>query len=115
MARVPEVTREQMSEELRPIYDEIAESRGQVRGPFAVMLNSPHAALLVARLGHHIRFEHPFEPWVMELAVLTAARESDCLFEWAAHEPQGAKAGLSAATITAVRDRTAPAGLNEKE
>jgi 4-carboxymuconolactone decarboxylase len=115
MARVPEVTRESLPEELRPIYDEIAESRGRVSGPFPVMLNSPELALLVARVGHHVRFQHPFEPWVMELAVLTAAREWDCLFEWAAHEPQGLKAGLSQQTIDAIRNRTAPAGLNERE
>jgi 4-carboxymuconolactone decarboxylase len=51
----------------------------------------------------------------MELAVLTAAREWDCLFEWAAHEPQALKAGLSQPTVDAIRDRTAPAGLNERE
>jgi 4-carboxymuconolactone decarboxylase len=115
MARVPEVTRDDLPEELQPIYDEIAASRGRVSGPFPVMLHSPRLAALVARVGHHVRFENPFEPWVMELVVLTAAREWDCLFEWAAHEPMAAKAGVKPEVIAAIRDRTAPAGFGERE
>jgi len=115
MARVPSVTRALLPAEAQPIYDEIAESRGQVSGPFPVLLNSPQAAVLVARLGHYIRFETGLEPWVYELVVLTAARELDCRFQWGAHEPQAARAGLRPEVIAAIRDRTAPAGFGEQD
>jgi 4-carboxymuconolactone decarboxylase len=116
MARVHEVTaREELAPEHQPIFDEIAASRGRISGPFPVLLNSPEMALQVARIGHHVRFNHHFEQWVFELVVLTAAREADCLFEWAAHSRDAAKAGIRPEVIAAIRDRTAPSGLNEQE
>ncbi len=116
MARVPEITaREQLPAEQWPIFDEIAESRGRVSGPFPVLLNSPEMAIQIARLGHHVRFNHHFEPWLFEIAVLTAAREWDCLFEWAAHAPIAAQAGVRPEVIAAIEERRAPAGLGEQE
>lgn len=115
MARVPEVTREQLPEGKQSIYDEIVGSRGSVRGPFPVLLNSPDVALQIARLGHHVRFQNTLEPWVMELAVVAAARQWDCRFEWAAHAAAAGRAGVRPEAIAAVRNRTAPRGLQERE
>lgn len=115
MPRISEVTREQLPEEHQAIFDEIAASRGRVSGPFPVMLNSPEAALLVARLGHRIRFQNSLDPWVFELAVLAGARERDCLFEWSAHQAEAERVGLRPELVAAVRSRTAPAGLSEQE
>src|SRR5688572_19197118 len=105
MARVPEFTaREDLAPEHQPIFDEIAESRGRIAGPFPVLLNSPEMALQVARIGHHVRFKHNFEPWAFEVAVLTAAREADCLFEWAAHSRAAEQAGVRPEVIAAIRN-----------
>ncbi len=116
MARVPEITtQDQLPVEQHAIFEEIAESRGRVSGPFPVLLNSPEMAIQVARLGHHVRFEHHFEPWFYEIVVLAVAREWDCLFEWAAHAPAAAKAGVHPDVISAIEQRRAPAGLGEQE
>ena len=116
MARVPEITmRDQVPVEHQAIFDEITESRGRVTGPCPVLLNSPEMAVQVARIGHHVRFNHHFEPWLFEIAVLTAARELDCLFEWAAHAPAAERAGVRPDVIAAIAERRAPAGLGEQE
>jgi 4-carboxymuconolactone decarboxylase len=115
MARVPEVTREQLPEDKRQIFDEIMASRGRVGGPFSVLLHSPDSAAPIARLGHHIRFENALEPWVVELVVIAAAREWDCRFEWAAHAAAAERVGLGPEIVAAVRDRTAPKGFSAQQ
>ena len=62
MARVPEVSREDLPPEHRHIYDEIERSRGYVGGPFKVLLNSPEPAGRAAHLGAYVRFESTLPP-----------------------------------------------------
>jgi 4-carboxymuconolactone decarboxylase len=49
-----------------------------------------------------------------ELVILSVARHFDCHFEWAYHVREARKAGLSAETIAAIRER-APAGLADDD
>ncbi|MFQ5934369.1 MAG: carboxymuconolactone decarboxylase family protein [Dehalococcoidia bacterium] len=115
MPRVPSVVREDLLEEDRSAYDEIAGSRGEVGGPFPVLLNSPETARRIAHLGTYIRFESALPLWVRELAILITAREWDCQFEWTYHEPMARKAGVRDGSITTIRDRKAPEGLDPEE
>ena len=115
MARVPEATREQLPADQQHVYDEIAASRGSVRGPFAVLLHSPEAAGRTAHLGAYIRFDTSLEQPALELVALTVAREWDCQFEWTAHEPLARNAGGREEAIAALKERRAPAGLTEGE
>ena len=115
MPRVPVVSREDLKEEHRPIYDEILGSRSEVSGPFSVLLNSPELARRVAHLGAYIRFESVLPPEVRELVILTTAREWNCQYEWTYHEPEARKAGVRDEAIFSIRDRKAPAGLNDDE
>jgi len=101
--RVPPVdSRDQLDDDQRHHYDAIAESRGYVRGPFPVLLHSPPAAGLVADLGAYVRFESVLDEEIRELAILTTARERDCAYEWAAHEPYAREVGVREAAIDAV-------------
>ncbi len=116
MTRIPRIkTREDVAEGGRGAYDEIKGSRGEVSGPFSVLLNSPEMARRVAHLGAYIRFESSLSADVTELAILTTAREWNCQYEWTYHEPEGRKAGVREEAIIAVRDRRAPSGLTEDE
>ena len=115
-ARIPFITeREQLSEDQRHNYDSIVESRGGVRGPFGVLLNSPEVAGRVGHLGAYIRFEGELPGTVRELAILTAAREFDCAFEWAAHEPIARDEGVREEAIDAVAHRAPVDDLTETE
>ena len=109
MARIPAVERrEDLAPEHRAAYDEIAASRRRVAGPFAMLLHSPEVARRAAHLGAYIRFEATLDGKVRELAVLAAAREMDCRYEWAAHAAEARRAGVREEAIAAIGSR-APA------
>lgn len=109
MSRIPEVTaREELPQGQRHIWDEITSSRGQVQGPFKVLLHSPIFAQRAAHLGAYVRFEseQTLPPRVRELAVLTAARMNDCGYEYAAHRRIASTVGVSEAEAQAIADRS---------
>jgi 4-carboxymuconolactone decarboxylase len=114
--RVPYLTeREQVAEDGLESYDSIAESRGGVRGPFAVLLNSPDLAGRIGHLGAYVRYESGLPDAVRELAIVTTAREFDCAYEWAAHEPIAREAGVRDEAIDVVAEREPTDDLTETE
>lgn len=115
MSRIPEVGgREDLPEAERHVWDEIAASRGQVQGPFKVLLHSPQFAQRAAHLGAYVRFESGdhLPPRVRELAVLSTARALDCGYEYSAHHRQAASVGISEAEVSAITARD-PSGLGD--
>lgn len=115
-SRMPFVTnREQLPEAQRRNYDRIAESRERVGGPFGVLLNSPEVAGRTGHLGAYLRFEGELSGAVRELAILTTAREFDCAYEWAFHEPLARREGVSEETVAVVADQAPADGLPEVE
>jgi 4-carboxymuconolactone decarboxylase len=116
MARVPLIaTKDQLASEHHAAWDLIAQSRGQVAGPFGVLLHSPEVAKRAAHLGAYLRFESALSGEQRELAILATARATDCRYEWAAHVPLAKKAGVRSEAIAALRDRRAPVGLTPAE
>ncbi len=116
MARIPTITQKsELPAEHHAAFDLITQSRGQVAGPFSVLLHSPEAARRVAHLGAYFRFESALSGEHRELAILATARAMDCAYEWAAHVPLARKAGVRGEAIAAIRDRRAPDGLTEAE
>ncbi len=85
MARVPNVTREQLSPEHHAFYDSIASSRGSVRGPYGVLLQSPDLAARVAHTGSFVRFDLDLPESLKETVIITTAREIKNQYEFAAH------------------------------
>jgi len=116
MARIPTIQkREELAPEQRGIFDRIRESRGEVRGPFPVLLQSPEMAGRTAELGAYVRFQSRLPVKEKELVILTVAREMDCRFEWAAHVVLARGAGVREEAIRAIRERLAPQGLTPDE
>lgn len=114
--RVPYLTeRDQVPEGGHEAYDHIAESRGHVGGPFGVLLNSPEVADRVGHLGAYVRFESGLPDRVRELAILATAREFDCAYEWAAHEPIARDAGVREEVVEAVANRESTEDLPADE
>jgi 4-carboxymuconolactone decarboxylase len=104
--RIAEVTeREALPADQQPIFDTIAESRGRVGPPFSVLLHSAEVAGRIAHLGAYLRFDSPISAQDRELAILTAAREADCSFEFAGHARLARDAGVRDAAIEALRTR----------
>jgi 4-carboxymuconolactone decarboxylase len=115
-ARVPLLAdRNQLSPEAQRAYDQIASKRGGVVGPFQVLLHCPELAGRVGALGHVIRFEGMLPADVRETAVLAAAREMDCAFEWSAHVELARAAGVPDRTVAAIAERRGLEDLTPRE
>lgn len=105
MARLPELSeRDSVPAEGHAAFDEIMESRKGVRGPFAILMHSPEVARRTAHLGAQLRFASTLPDAVRELATITAAREMDCDYEWAAHAKLAAEHGVRREAIEALND-----------
>ena len=115
MARLPYVSREELPEDKRHIYDHIAESRGSVLNIQRMLLNSPDAAEAVSNLGEYIRYRSALDPAIRETAIITTAREIGSEYQWSHHEPEARKAGVRDEVIDSIRSGRAPMGLPAKE
>ncbi len=116
MARLPELTtRDDVAPDQRHNFDSIAESRGRISGPFAMLLHSPEIAGRAAHLGAYIRFNSTLEPALRELAIITAAREFDCEYEWGAHERLARQEGVRDVAIDVVASRGDLGSLTDDE
>lgn len=96
-------TKDQVKPEHHPQFDAIASSRGEVRGPFAMLMHSPELAGRAAHLGAYVRFEGVLAHRTIELAVVSAARALNCPYEWGAHVIQAKEQGISDTAIDAIR------------
>jgi 4-carboxymuconolactone decarboxylase len=117
MARVPYVNREEMDAEGQEIYDRIRRDRNSqtVGLQFRALLNSPKAASFLTSMGAQLRFQSAIPEKLKEFAIIIVAREWNSDIEWTAHAALSAAAGVSAASIEAVRTGKAPAGLTAEE
>lgn len=116
MARIPMLNKpEKLSAEQRKVYDAISATRGGVNGPFSILLHNPDMAERMAHLGDYIRFESRLSSSIRIVAALVTARIMNSEFEFSINAEYGKKAGLSDSVIAAIRERTAPKGLNKEE
>jgi len=117
MARVPYVERAEMDAEGQEIYDRIRRDRNadKVGFQFRTLLHSPKAAGFLTSMGAELRFRSALPERLKEFAITVVAREWNSDIEWTAHAALAAKAGVSAASIEAIRTGKAPAALTGEE
>jgi len=78
--------REDVPEENRTSYDNVAEFRGgSVSGPYGILLHSPELAEKTAVLGKYVRWNSDLTPAQREIAIITAARCLDAELMWGSH------------------------------
>jgi 4-carboxymuconolactone decarboxylase len=108
--RIPLIhDREQLTADACAAYDAISGSRGNVAGPFALLLHEPELATRIAHLGTHIRFESTLCAREREMVILTVASELECDYEWHFHADVARRAGVAEDAIAAIRDGREPA------
>jgi 4-carboxymuconolactone decarboxylase len=95
-------------EALNPDQKAVAEAilngpRGQIQGPFNVLLRAPKLANHVQRLGAHLRFSGALDGRFRELAILTVARHWSAQFEWFVHYPIAMELGVDAEAAERLR------------
>jgi 4-carboxymuconolactone decarboxylase len=117
VARVPYVKRDELDAEGQEIYDRIRRDRNspEVGLQFRALLHNPRAAGYLTSLGAQLRFQSAMPDDLKELAIILVAREWNSAIEWTGHTVLAARAGVSAASIEAIRTGKAPEALTEPE
>ena len=117
MSRIHSITEKtELPVSQRPLFDNItAVYDGRVVGPFRILLHSPELANRFSEIGRYLRLESALPASARELAILLVARETDCPYEWMAHEPAANSADVSEAAINTVRHSCFVEGVSESE
>jgi len=115
--RLPLVKRDDLDAAGQKLYDQASSggSLAGLQGPAGIRLWSPGLAAATSGANRYLRFNAGLDPRLVELAILTVAREADSRFEWDAHEANGLKVGLMPALIDVVRLRKPLTGLDAKD
>lgn len=105
MARIPMVNCENLTPAQQRVFDAMLSGprKSAPVGPLAVAMHRPELAEAWSALGLVLRFNSSFPPRLREFTILLTGRFWDCQFEWASHETEAVKAGLSARSIETLR------------
>jgi 4-carboxymuconolactone decarboxylase len=106
MARTPNVTRDQVPEGLRSVFDaQTASTGGTVTGgPGSVMIHSPEMRRRANDLVNYLRDESSLPKQIQELAMIITARSMDCQYIWHAHAARARQQGISDEFVDSLRD-----------
>ena len=117
MARIPLVTRAQITEKEQPAYDAFMLSRaGRPNiGPYSLLLHMPEMAQRLEALRTYIRDESSLPQRLQELVMISVAREMDCAFIWYAHAAAARQAGVRGDVVDAIREKRPLANLEPDE
>lgn len=116
MPRVAPVTgKSDVAPEHAAIVDGVVEMFGNVRGPFSILLHSPKLAERVLSLVKFYRDESVVEGRLRSLAILTAVREREAAYVWAAQVGAARRAGVREEAIDLIRAKGDPASLPVEE
>ena len=117
--RLPLPRRDELDAEAQRVYDNLADPRGGslrgLRGPGGIHLHSSELARHTRPLNRYLRQEAGLGGRLRELAILVTAREHDSQFEWAAHEAEARREGLSSEIIETIRHRRDTGALDEAD
>jgi 4-carboxymuconolactone decarboxylase len=110
MARIAEVTREDLNPRQQKLYDDIMRSRprGKLSGPFSVWIHTPDIAEPADGLATCFRVNPKLDKRLIELIVLLMCRAGTVKYAWSVHAPLAHQAGLTPETIDAIRAGARP-------
>ena len=109
MSRYREIPPAEMSPAQQRVREQIiAGKRGRFGGPFELLIRAPEICGLASQLGEHLRWGTSLPDRLSELAIITTARFWRAQYEWYAHAPLAAKAGVPSAAIEAIRTDGTP-------
>lgn len=117
--RLPLPDRDGLDDAARKTYDSLADPAGGslagLRGPGGIRLHSPELSRGLRPANIRLRDPGVIDARTRELAILITAREHDCQFEWAAHEAEAKREGVSDEVVDVVRHRGPTRGLTEAD
>ena len=116
MPRIAPITgKSAVSAEHHHVVDAVVQVFGNVRGPFSMLLHSPKLAERVLGLVRFFRDESIVEGRLRSLAILTAVRERQAAYVWAAQVGAARRAGVREETIDLIRAKGDPGKLPAEE
>jgi 4-carboxymuconolactone decarboxylase len=116
MPRVAPITgKADVPAEYHRVVDDVVGVFGQIRGPFSMLLHSPKLAEKMLQLVKFNRDESIVEPKLRSLAILSAVREKEAAYVWAAQVGAARRAEVAEKTIDLLRAKGDPASLSEDE
>lgn len=93
------------------VADAVVKVFGHIRGPFSMLLHSPKLAEQLLPLVTFVREKSLVEPNLRFAGILTAARENESAYVWAAQVEQARKNGIREELIDLIRAKGDPAKL----
>src|SRR5438128_283011 len=116
MPRVAPITgKSDVPAEHHVVVDAVVKVFGNVRGPFSMLLHSPKLAERVLPLVTFFRDESVVEPKLRSVAILTAVREREAAYVWAAQVAAARRNGLREEVIDLIRAKGDPGKLSAEE
>jgi 4-carboxymuconolactone decarboxylase len=116
MPRVAPITgKSDVPAEHHAVVDGVLKIFGNVRGPFSMLLHSPKLAERILPLVTFFRDESVVEPRLRSIAILTATREREAAYVWAAQVAAAHRNGLSDEVIDLLRAKGDPGKLAPEE
>ena len=97
------------------VVDAVVNVFGGVRGPFSMLLHSPKLAERVLPLVTFFREDSIVEATVRSIAILTAVREREAAYVWAAQVAAARRNGLREEVIDLIRAKGDPGKLPAEE
>jgi 4-carboxymuconolactone decarboxylase len=104
MPRVIPITgKSDVPAEHHAVVDAVQKVFGGIRGPFSMLLHSPKLAERVLGLVTFFRDESVVDPKLRSVGILTAVREREAAYVWAAQTAAARRNGVPEATIDLIR------------
>lgn len=114
--RFPAQSWEQLTPQQRTMIEHVlAGPRGNLGGPFNVLLRSPETGDQIQSFGASMRFLTSMSAKLREMAIIITARHWTSHFEWYAHAPAARQAGLDEAIVQAIAEGKRPAKMTSEE
>jgi 4-carboxymuconolactone decarboxylase len=116
MPRVPPITgKEDVPAEHHNVVDDVLGVFGRIRGPFSVLLYSPAMASKLLPMVTFNREGTVVEPNPRFAAILSAVREREGAYVWAAQVAAAQRAGVPQAMIDLIKTKGDPSSLPQDE
>ena len=111
----PITSKSELPAEHQAVADAVVKVFGHIRGPFSMLLHSPTLAERLLPIVTFVRQDTIVEPRLRFVAILTAARESEAAYVWAAQVAQARSNGIREEVIDLIRAQGDPGKLPQEE
>ena len=116
LTRLPPLTRADLDDEGKAVYDRIVGDRQPPRtGPVPMSLYSPQIAQAFSDMNSFLRYNGDLSPRHTEVAILVATWEIEQQYEYSAHEAAALRFGAPQAVIDTIKFDREPTGLSPEE